>query len=398
MQVVEQQAQDIVINTYPPGFTPQFAMVMPVHNEERSVAAVVMNVYNELGRNKDVPIEIILSEDGSEDNTKEVIMDLSRRIPLKAVLSFSKKGYSGGIKAGLELVAAPYVIVSDSDGQHRPEDFWKLEHALKALGYPQNVIISGNRMVRADASHRKLMSSTFQKLNSMTFDLPPLKDITSAFKLMPTPLAKRVAQKCQYMKESFWTEFVIRACHANIKIVEIPVQHVTRAEGETVVYQKSKIPRIVIKQLKALKSLKKELSGKSFAKAMLETRALRRLLTFALVGLSGAGIILFLTWLLVGFNLPYLAAAAIAIEVSILWAFAFNDSITFRDRVQGSRLSERLLKYHGVALGGLGINLSILYILTSSGIFYLASEAVAIIIAFAFNFTASKRWAWGRND
>jgi putative flippase GtrA len=394
MQSTVSEQEDIFINTYPANFTPQFAMVMPVHNEESSVEAVVMDVYKELGNRKDITFEIILAEDGSKDRTKEVIMALSQKIPLKAILSYKKKGYSGGIKSGLDYVSAPNVIVSDSDGQHRPEDFWKLREKLEQLGYPKDMIISGNRMVRADASHRKVMSSTFQKLNGIAFDLPPLKDITCAFKLMDTNLARKIASECKYMKESFWTEFTIRCHHRKIHIVEVPVQHVNRLEGETVVYQKSKIPKIVKAQLKALMALKRELTGKSFVSAMLQTKSVKRLITFASVGASGAGIILFLTWLGVNLNLHYIASAAIAIEASILWAFFLNDRITFKDMTGNSKLGHRFLKYHGVALAGLGINLSVLYALTSAGLFYLVSEIVAIFVAFAFNFMASKKWAW----
>jgi len=52
------------------------------------------------------------------------------------------------------------------------------------------------------------------------------------------------------------------------------------------------------------------------------------------------------------------------------------------------------LKYHGTALSGEGINLSILFILTSIGIFYLSSEFIAILVAFGFNFILSKKFVW----
>ena len=127
---------------------------------------------------------------------------------------------------------------------------------------------------------------------------------------------------------------------------------------------------------------------------MLQTKSIKKLVSFAAVGASGAGIILFLTWLGVGLNLHYVASAAIAIEASIFWAFFLNDKITFKDNVGNSKLSHRFLKYHGIALGGLGINLSVLYLLTTGGLFYLMSEVIAIFITFTFNFLASKRWAW----
>ena len=390
--LIPNPSKDILVNTYPEDFAPKFSMVMPVHNEGESIERVVKEVYEKLA--KKIPFEIILSEDGSKDNTKEVIQNLSKKIPLKATLSFKKKGYSGGIKAGLDLVTSPFVIVSDSDGQHDPNDFWKMMDRFEEEGYDKNVIISGERAKRADVFHRKLMSKTFQKISSIVFDLPIIKDITSAFKLMETKLAKEIGQECKYMEESFWTEFTIRACHRNVKIIEIPVRHVLRMSGETIVYKKSKIPKIAINQLKGMIKLKKELSKKTLLKALIETKVGTQLLTFGLVGASGAGIILFLTWLgVTTLNLHYMIAAFIAIEISIVWAFTLNNRITFR-KAPPAKLLHKFLKYHGTALSGEGINLSILFILTSIGIFYLFSEFIAILVAFGSNFILSKKFVW----
>src|SRR5438093_253174 len=180
---------DLVINTYKDNFIPQFAIVMPVHNEENAIAEVVNEVYDKLGKNTTCSFEIVLSEDGSKDNTRDVIIDLSGKIPLKASLSCSKKGYAGGIKEGLGMVTAPFVLISDSDGQLKPEDFWILKEQLDLITNPGEVIISGRRKIRADDLHRKIISITFQKLNSVTFDLDSIRDITSPFKLMSTGLA-----------------------------------------------------------------------------------------------------------------------------------------------------------------------------------------------------------------
>src|SRR5438093_659244 len=83
------------------------------------------------------------------------------------------------------------------------DNFWILKEKLDLIANPGEVIISGRRKIRADDLHRKIISITFQKLNSVTFDLDSIRDITSPFKLMSTELAKKLASECRFMNESF---------------------------------------------------------------------------------------------------------------------------------------------------------------------------------------------------
>ena len=389
----------LIINTCPKGYLPKFSVVMPVHNEADSITNVVTDVYNKLGNSQDCPFEIILAEDGSRDNTKQVIIELSKKIPLKAVLSDERKGYAGGIKEGLKLVSSKYVLFTDSDGQHRPEDFWRLKKKLDEIETPERTIISGNRMIRSDSFYRLIISKTFQKLNGIIFDLPHMKDITSPFKLVQSDLAKNLAAECKYLSESFWTEFTVRAANKNISILEVPVEHGNRAYGETVVYKKSKIPKIVLNQLQALLKLNRELKSQSVVKSLLKARFTRRVISFAIVGASGAAIIMSLMWLFVSvYHFNYMASGAVAIELSIIWAFFLNNKFTFRDRIitTSTRIDwfRRIAKYNVSALSGESINLALLFILTSAGLFYLVSEAVAILVVFVFNFAISSKWVW----
>jgi glycosyltransferase involved in cell wall biosynthesis len=231
----------------------EIAVLMPIHNEAETIEESVMEFYNVI--NPKMPVELVLSEDGSTDNTENVIERLSGKTPLKAVLSTSRKGYAGGIKDGLKRVKAKYVLITDSDGQHDPRDFWKLWNLRMKYD-----IVSGWRKERADALYRKVMSKFFQLRIKSTFNLPNLMDITAPFKLMKTEVATEIAEKCKYMSESFWNEFSVRAHIGGFSIGETPVAHRSRADkSATRVYKPWKIPEIALKQLMALSKLKLEL-------------------------------------------------------------------------------------------------------------------------------------------
>jgi len=244
---------EIIIDTFTSkiGKAP-VAVLMPVHNEAETIEETVSAFYNVISSK--FPVEIVLSEDGSKDNTRDVIKKLSEKIPLKAILSPLRKGYAGGIKDGLKLVEAEYVLITDSDGQHDPEDFWKLWNLRTTYD-----IVSGWRVRRADPFHRKIMSKTFQLMIRRAFNLPNFADMTAPFKLMKTEVARELADECKYMRESFWNEFTVRAHIKGLRIVEIPVNHKNRADNSsTRVYKPWKIPKIAYAQLTALFKLRLE--------------------------------------------------------------------------------------------------------------------------------------------
>ena len=225
---------------------------MPVHNEAGIIEEVISQFYDEISAK--IPLKVVVAEDGSTDGTKEILRQLATTMPVYPLLADERKGYSKGLIDGLAKVDTEFVCFSDSDGQHLPADFWKLWERRNDAD-----IVSGWRVNRADALHRRLMSSVFQSMARTMFGLPRFHDITGPYKLMRTRTAKQVAGEFKYMRESFWTEFTIRACGMGFKIVEVPVGHRNRfGEGSTQVYKLSKVPSIAWRQSRDLVRLWRE--------------------------------------------------------------------------------------------------------------------------------------------
>ena len=233
-------------------FQNKISLLLPVHNEGGTIQKTILELHQEIGTK--IPIEIIVCEDGSTDSTKKDLLELSKQIPMKLILGEKRKGYMRAVKDGLNIVNSDLVFFVDSDGQHVANDFWKLYEVRNKCP-----VVSGYRVKRADAPHRKLMSSVFRWMATTLFRLPLFHDITAPFKLMQTKMAQEVANECKYMKYSFWTEFTVRAYKKGFNVTEVSVNHRRRTNGTTRLYHPEKLMSIVLSQLIGLFKLWKEL-------------------------------------------------------------------------------------------------------------------------------------------
>lgn len=125
-----------------------------------------------------------------------------------------------------------------------------------------------------------------------------------------------------------------------------------------------------------------------------------RFLKFCMVGATGTLVSTGLLWLLTelaGFY--YLVSAAISIETAIIVNFTFHSLFTFSDRRSSTVriFIMRLLKYNLISLGGLFLNMGILWLLTEVfGLYYLLSYLCGIISATVFRYIFNFRWIWKR--
>jgi len=165
------------------------------------------------------------------------------------------------------------------------------------------------------------------------------------------------------------------------KVVEVPFSFESRHLG------KSKLnARQQVEYLKHIYSLMKR-KGE-----------LLRFVKFCLVGASGVIVNMGLLWLLTEFaGLFYLFSSAISIETSIISNFTLNDFFTFPDRrTRGLRdFLKRLVKFNLVSLAGLGLNMAVLWLLTSVlGVYYLLSNLCGIAVAILWNYLVNFWWTW----
>lgn len=100
--------------------TPELGVVIPCYNEEE-VLPELFNELDELDQALPFPVYFLFVDDGSTDQTLEILAAACRRDPRFACLSFSRNfGHQDAVSAGLQHVRGDLVAVLDADLQDPP--------------------------------------------------------------------------------------------------------------------------------------------------------------------------------------------------------------------------------------------------------------------------------------
>lgn len=138
---------------------------------------------------------------------------------------------------------------------------------------------------------------------------------------------------------------------------------------------------------------------RSFVRSLVYGPLAVRLRRFVTVGAFTAGIQMVLLWLFVDTGgLNYLVGATIAIEITIILAYALNNAWTFQDDRNTGRTDYLvgLLKTNIVRGTAIPIQLAVLYAFVEwAGLLYLVANAIAIFISGIYRYVLDARWTWG---
>jgi len=110
------------------------SVIIPVYNEELLIENSIEVINNEIEK-INVGYEIILIDDGSKDNTWEIINELIKKVPQIRAYRFSRNfGKESALSAGLDKAKGDAVILMDCDLQHPPMYISQMVERWKMTG------------------------------------------------------------------------------------------------------------------------------------------------------------------------------------------------------------------------------------------------------------------------
>lgn len=150
--------------------SPLISVITPAHNEEGNIQRFYSEVSQTLNQITD-SWEIIFVNDGSTDNSAELMRQLHEKDPrCKAVVFSRNYGFQIAIAAGLRASSGKAIVVMDADLQHPPELIPVMVEKWKEGYHVVNTVRTG---YGNNASQlKKITSAAFYKVMNAISEVP----------------------------------------------------------------------------------------------------------------------------------------------------------------------------------------------------------------------------------
>jgi glycosyltransferase involved in cell wall biosynthesis len=202
------------------------SIVLPAYNEEQNVAAAIAAI-SEVAQTLGREYEILVVNDGSKDNTGQIVRDLEPQIPgLRLVEHYPNRGYGGALKAGFAHAKGALIAFVPADNQFV---FGEVVELLEKLEQEEADIVCGYRHDRQDPPIRRLNALGWNTVVRLLFGYLS-RDIDCGFKLFRRAVLDRVHIESDGAMVD--TEFLAGAKARGLRIAEVPVTHLPRTAGE----------------------------------------------------------------------------------------------------------------------------------------------------------------------
>src|SRR3989344_2581429 len=124
----------------------KLSILIPAYNESKTITELIERVKKvDTG---EVKKEIIVIDDGSKDNTREIVKNIK---DIKLIAQPKNMGKGMAIRTGIEHATGDIIIIQDADLEYEPNDYYKL---IKPIIDGRTKVVYGSRVLHARQQQR----------------------------------------------------------------------------------------------------------------------------------------------------------------------------------------------------------------------------------------------------
>ena len=205
-------------------FKPYLSVLIPAMNEGRTIDKVVDAVLR-----VDLPLEIVLVDDGSTDDTWAQMQARADGARVRAYRHTVNMGKGAAIRTALRHARGDLVIIQDADLEYDPKDFVRLVEPIRS---GRASIVYGTRTFSSHTAYSfwYVMGNRLVTLAANVMYNTYLSDLETGYKLMPREVALGLDLEARgFELEPEITAKVLRMGH---RIYEVPVEYAARSRAE----------------------------------------------------------------------------------------------------------------------------------------------------------------------
>jgi glycosyltransferase involved in cell wall biosynthesis len=215
------------------------SVFFPAYNDSGTIASLVITALRS-ARKLTPDFEVIVVNDGSADNTAEILDELARTYPeVRVVHHPSNRGYGGALRTGFATASRELVFYTDGDAQYDPAEMEVLWRSLN----DDVDLVNGYKISRSDPLHRIVIGRIYHHTVKILFGLT-VRDVDCDFRLM----RRSIFDKVHLEKNSgvICLEMMKKITDARFRIAEVPVHHYHRAFGKSQFFNFRRLGRTAV--------------------------------------------------------------------------------------------------------------------------------------------------------
>lgn len=203
------------------------SVFFPAYNDAPSLPGLLEKTFRTL-EDSALAFEVIVVNDGSRDNTGQVLADLQRQYGerLRVVTHPVNRGYGGALRSGFAAARLPLVFYTDGDGQYDPRELPK----LLALMKPGIGLVNGYKLERHDPWHRIVIGKVYNQFARFMFRIK-IRDIDCDFRLIRRELLEDL--HLTSTSGTICVELVRKIEMSGCGVAEVGVHHYPRRHGRS---------------------------------------------------------------------------------------------------------------------------------------------------------------------